>query len=297
MGKKGKKDKRHHMTLHDCNYCQKYFPSNDRLKKHLIDDHPADDSRNKDIYLNSELICAHCKRCFVSRDHLQKHMNASCYDDEVGHQNKETSLECTACDMFFSSKSSLTEHLQTRHMCETVAKCPCCAAQVRTPNPHVRSMETQTHKFHACDRCEEAFENARDLHWHLLKKHDVTPAPVRIRAGGQRGRLPRQQALVKKILQCKLCPQKCASVKALTHHEQECHQITTLSEAENNGKKRAHQCLLCKESFPLRGILLKHTRTVHPGQEMDRESPVKKWICHKCGQTYGRKAYLTVGWV
>ncbi|XP_072049205.1 uncharacterized protein [Amphiura filiformis] len=315
--RKEKKNKRHKKTkttdvtfsgvLHNCKFCSKFYPSKERLKEHMHETH-------SNAILNAELDRVHlvqCRRCsksFSSEEELIRHCDvckvvtfAQSIPSEV---EEKLNLKCTSCNVYFSSEESLRDH-EKMHVCHAVATCPCCSSQVRTPNPNVRSMETQTLTFESCDKCSEEFESKTELDWHRLTAHKITPPTVHLSSSKPPGR-PR---IPKEKLTCTVCGRVFKNVSAVKSHMRahrgretretiQCKDcdITFQEESELKLHMENHQTFACSECGKLFTSLLRlqaHFRW--HDQSNDEKSLVtdKTWICHVCGQVYGRKSHLT----
>ena len=306
-------------VLHECKFCSKFFPTDERLVEHLEQAHSAEIGNEE-------------RQSKSSQRNAHHYLNVKQYSETAGAEvgvdlsssiasqsdSLNDDLKCNSCHVYFTTEEKLKDHIEM-HLCEAVATCPCCATEVRTPNPHVRSVETQTQKFYNCDDCNGQFDKQKELTWHRLEEHGIVPGPVHV--GGVR-KPPGRPRIPETELTCQTCSKVFKSLKVLKNHQKrhavdenghertktedkflckDCGVASPDEEAHKHHLAVNHQTYACSECGKLFTSLISleahfrwHDRY---NEEKPSEPAVKqerKWICDVCGQTYGRKSHLTV---
>ena len=149
----------------------------------------GEEIKSEDQPLPTRFICAECDHEFGNRSTLKIHIRSihlkekrfKCNDCEFKTNIKESltkhmrshtnekPFECNTCGKMFSSQSSLSFHKRSIHLKEKRYSCSICDYK---SNQKSRMDEHEgTHsivKFLVCKKCENQFENRKQLRNHLI---------------------------------------------------------------------------------------------------------------------------------
>ncbi|KAM7357460.1 uncharacterized protein ACRADG_002805 [Cochliomyia hominivorax] len=92
------------------------------------------------------------------------------------HDSNEVKvMNCIICGKAFNQKSALREHIETRHMGETLKACPHCSSEFRSQQKyesHVFSEKCKNAN-HPCQypKCNKRFKSVHKMELHMQEKH------------------------------------------------------------------------------------------------------------------------------
>jgi KRAB domain-containing zinc finger protein len=165
-----------------CQYCDKSFPSREKLQCHLVTDHfqvpqfdcPHCDRRfHKQCNLKNHVASVHdtkrphmCVECFLkfeTRDELDQHIDQT-------HGNRLTSeglFDCEDCGAHMKNKTELSRH-QVVHMEPLSYRIPLKCSWCRLDFSCLREMQEHRDKDHTCKVCGQVFDDKKGLEVHKL---------------------------------------------------------------------------------------------------------------------------------
>lgn len=187
----------------DCDFCDKEFPSNFKLKRHLANIHDIGVVWHK---------CDHCDYSCKDPYNLKKH-KANIHDIDVKywicdvegctwkfksssdlkrHQSAQHDInvkwfKCNLCDEKFKTSPNLKRHKQTVHHINTVwYKCPKCNYKAKTKSD-LKGHKSRKHgidvTWHYCNLCNKKFHVNSDLYAHKQGAHNINvkwhPCPAK----------------------------------------------------------------------------------------------------------------------
>lgn len=271
-----------------CSLCNKVFPGQKNLKRHMGVVHSQDRPHE----------CLECGKKFKMKSQLARHMEI--------HSGQRDHV-CVKCGKSFRRKSHLEDHI-TIHTNEKPHKCNLCDKSFTTKSSLVR--HTNYHKGekpHQCSFCGKLFFDKSNLKTHMMihtgEKPFVCPecGKNHTTKGNLKSHLLVHTGYVSQDHPCPMCGKQFRSKAHLDDH------ISVHTGAKPNkctvcgkcfGAKSAlikhmkihsgdkpHQCLECGKQFYDKGALKNHTR-IHTGE--------KPYMCSECGKTFRMSSSLKV---
>ena len=236
--------------------------------------------------------CQDCGKKFQSPCDLRRH--------SVGHTG-EKPFSCETCNLRFTRKRNLKEHILRFHNQENVAFYECDQCGKKFPTPFTLQRHKLVHtgkKPFSCETCDSCFTQKVDLERHVLKFHLKKSRPTHeCEDCGKKFDKPNQLRAHKvvhtgeKPFSCETCS-KCYAYKSdlnkhiLKHHRQVDNvkekNPSKVEDPENNSNYR-HECQDCGKKFPAPSKLQRH-RIVHTGE--------KPFSCDTCSKCYFYKCDL-----
>ncbi|CAL4122130.1 unnamed protein product, partial [Meganyctiphanes norvegica] len=157
-----------------CSHCEKTFAVNGNLSIHtrkhteIKHQHNLRDNSfsqknapkyNLRIHTMEKLyMCSHCDKTFLKRNHLVRHLS------RVG----EKPYQCSICENFFSTKSSISIHMMT-HTGEKPYQCKMCDEAFPRNIDLIYHLKLHTgEKSYKCSQCDKKFYKKYNLACHLI---------------------------------------------------------------------------------------------------------------------------------
>ncbi|KAH3876251.1 zinc finger protein 616-like [Dreissena polymorpha] len=237
-----------HMNLHKgtytCKICDKVFAAKRSLKTHM-------DIHNG-VKVNDK-TCNVCGKSFFDVSSLNKHVKSVHMDYRP--------FSCTHCDLRFSDRKTLTEHIRV-HTGERPFICDVCGKDFKRKgemNYHIRKAHTDEQKF-SCTECGKGFLRASKLKTHMEFKHSKLPYG------------------------CGVCRKHFQSEAHLIDHRRASH--------VNKPAEKNHMCEKCGRGFCKKSRLMRHLNS--KTDCMEKPFFIKgKFVCRFCLRefdTMGEKA-------
>lgn len=138
-----------------CNTCNMKFMWLDSMAKHIEHEHPGTEKIK--LY-----TCEMCGKAFSRSEHLERHRKT--------HNPSEKKFECTVCQKKFNRKDNLRSHMkihkdnrddEDKHLCIY-----CGRAFSNSSNLIVHMRRHTGEKPYKCDLCEKGFPRSSDLQCH-----------------------------------------------------------------------------------------------------------------------------------
>ncbi|XP_065065660.1 uncharacterized protein LOC135691653 isoform X1 [Rhopilema esculentum] len=261
-----------------CAECNISFKQQKYLKRHRTKFH-------------TERRCQQCESVFLNLADLKKHvreehagkddLHAACHICNKifsksylpGHiKSHDNAYKCKICQKTFSCGSNLRKHLQKhkpgyhpkkKGVIVTRKKCDTCGKMLngnQALKAHMR-LHTGERPF-KCDKCDWAFVQRTHLRRHKMVKHGD---------GKQLGKH-----------QCDQCQRWYSNKSVLEMHVITIHQGL-----------RPFKCNMCKDTFNIQGLLLRHQRELHQ-MDVDLPEDQRKYLCKEdgCGKKFSLQSDL-----
>ena len=251
-------------------------------------------------------------------------------DDMDNEVNQPDGFMCLECDYLCSSKSQLLQHMEEVHQLNDNPDQKHCDIEQPEDNSVIEDISMSKDKIsdenekkkkafwnkdkgrYECQECDKVFDSRSKLYYHVRKDHSEESTTcdtcgkvcgsshhlyTHIRNCHQTTKFKPEQ-LIKK---CDKCDIEFNKAEELNDHMKTCqkcdkefkckecdtifvsHLALELHYVEEHKKVR-FVCDICGYSIYQASILRRHKKEIHDGE--------KSHICHICGQSHGRKAYL-----
>lgn len=317
---KTRNDYRQHLRSHvgsfKCNVCSKMMKTKDSLYQHQKGLHSKEKPysckecvASFSFYHSYKLHlikhrgerphkCKYCEKSYLTICHLKDHMQAI---------HSKLHIVCHICGKKFSYPSTLRLHLH-RHSGERPHKCTLCPKTFATryalkihADSHVSSRSFQ------CETCGKCFksENLRNVH---AKKHKSALRRLICDLCGKTFvykcllESHMQTHSKKRLYNCNICDKPFKTKASLYSHKHNVHREGPMFSCSICGKSfktkscltvhsyrhcnEVHTCQICSSTFPDKGGLSKHMRTVH--------TPKKCFVCKICGKAGTRSDNMRI---
>ncbi|CAL4083838.1 unnamed protein product [Meganyctiphanes norvegica] len=235
----------HNSEIFKCS-CGKRFSTKKAVQKHKDDGH-----------CQELLNCSECGACYKTRISLDCHLLLHKFEQK-NITNTKWPYTCPICSEYFSSSTSLSNHISDKHSQETL-RCHYCNKAFRTKQL-LRHHLLRKHRYDpssicTCSVCNKEFSMTKDLRRHMLS-HNI-------------GR----------FCDCLVCGSKFKSFRLLQSH----------MKLHSQGKP--YDCLICFIPFESLACLQEHLTNFHK-LDIDDESFSQTWNrkCPICGQLFLRRS-------
>ncbi|XP_063704606.1 zinc finger protein 271-like [Culicoides brevitarsis] len=267
-----------------CQHCQKQFPCQSLLERHLRQQCENDSKRfvcsscpqkffwpdslqiHTKIYHEEEekrkFCCAICSRLFQRAEHLQRHLAI--------HNPVAQKFECNVCKKLFKRKDNLGVHMKIHEPNREIKSeflCTFCGKSFsNSSNLIVHTRRHTGDKPYKCDMCEKAFPRSSDLQTHRRTHTGEKPFVCETcgKAFSRSNKLLRHERIHKNIrpYQCPHCERSFTQSNDLTLHIR-----------RHTGEK-PFQCEVCDKKF-IHGTALKTHKKQHEQNNQAENSDTK----------------------
>ena len=277
--------KRHIKMMHenglkefDCSECSKKYPTMQKLKSHLLNEHKLEFKKGSE-----RCLCNICGKTLIGRSNFKKHEREKHGIDNIHRKRivKSLKLECSKCSENFNETIKLNEHAKD---CEGQSKnfsCPDCDSTWASGpilNLHMKK-DHNMREIYTCEYCGKCFKRKISVISHIKVEHENIRDHVCHLCGAGFARAQSLKYHIQRVHEhsgkyaCEYCGFKTVAQLKLDIHINEVHT-----------KAIKYNCDQCNFFCYRKGGLLAHVKTVH--------LKLKPHECPKCPEAFGRRKEL-----
>ena len=253
---------------HPCKICQKFYPNEASLKRHVEREHPdgkESDIGNKNyktcqelrirknrVYKpekidkdgeNGEYHCSKCPRVFLVMETLEQHIAAA-------HADK--SFQCEVCKLTFTKLAKLQKHAKNSH----------ADFEFNWSIDHITRIQVDAIEISKCKYCGKRFLSDQRLKDHKCIGETVNWENVhknleyQLSKSGQHGQF-----------ECLVCNKSFVTKTGLSDHVGDMHSILNLQHIDPNVPQTLYKCEPCNLTYKTELSFRQHVTRSHPDVE------------------------------
>lgn len=258
---------------YDCEVCGKWFSHKSVITRHIERVHHM--TPKPKVKVEKKFSCDLCGKIFLSRGYLNIHART---------HTGERPFACEICEMRFTQKIAMQNHMRSMHVAEPQFKCKMCGKAFKMKYSLTLHEKLHTTLPLACEVCGKAFGHKYALKQHMAYMHE------------------KPQDSAEQILKCQFCPKNFASKSGLVRHERihtqqpsfmcevcgmsfwsnydlKMHKVDRHTEIQDYAESLL-RCEVCLKGFSKKALLTRHQR-MHT-----KENP---FLCSVCGKGFRHK--------